>query len=81
MGQSAGRSSGNREGRGARRRNTPRERALIDPPWDKDHVVPRYLVEDQAPTEPKWFVWLSYASMVGFVVLLVFVLGLWFRAW
>lgn len=34
MGDSGGRSAGNRQGDGAKRRNTPRERADIDPPWD-----------------------------------------------
>jgi hypothetical protein len=35
MGDSGGRSRGNRTGEGARRRNTQRERALVDPPWDR----------------------------------------------
>lgn len=40
LGDSAGRSARHRTGEGARRRNTPRERAQIDPPWDQ--VVPRF---------------------------------------
>lgn len=42
MGDSAGRSSGNRTGAGARRRNTQRERALIDPPWAEQAINPPY---------------------------------------
>lgn len=40
LGASGGRSRANRTGQGARRRATPRERELVDPPWDDPWVVP-----------------------------------------
>lgn len=46
IGQSGGRSRKANIGDGARRRNTPRERQQIDPPWDK--VVPRYRLTPRA---------------------------------
>ena len=46
MGESAGRSAGNPTGQGARRRNTDRERAQIDAPFDERDK----LVVDQAHT-------------------------------
>lgn len=40
LGESAGRSAGNPTGRGARRKNTPRERSQIDPPFDeRDQLI------------------------------------------
>lgn len=42
MGQSGGRSRNAKVGEAARRRNTPRERQQIDPPWDER--VPRYRI-------------------------------------
>lgn len=38
LGSSAGRSAKHRTGEGAIRRNTPRERQDIDPPWADDPV-------------------------------------------
>ena len=75
LGDSGGRSAGNRVGEGARRRNTPRERAQIDPSWD--HVVPR-----RDPAYTRYFLTATaWTSLVGFMVLLLFVLGEWFSAW
>jgi hypothetical protein len=58
LGHSGGRSAGHPEGQGAIRRNTPRERALIDPPWDK--VVPRF---------PKLVAW--SATRVGILIVVI----------
>lgn len=76
MGDSGGRSAGNRMGEGARRRNTPRERAQIDPPWD--NVVPRYQL---TPLGEKVRDVLLLASCAGLVFLMALVLGEWFGAW
>lgn len=51
MGQSAGRSSGNPRGQGARRKFTPEERAYEVPP--RDEMTP--VVIHTAPTEPYRF--------------------------
>lgn len=75
MGNSAGRSSGNRTAREARRRATQRERALIDPPMD-----------DPEPELPRWMLttrgerlvdWLFFGGFLVFCVLLAVIIAAW----
>jgi hypothetical protein len=61
MGDSGGRSAGNRTGDGAKRRATPRERAGIDPPQDE--------LERAFPVALR--AWRVYALTLGVVVLLL----------
>lgn len=74
MGDSGGRSAGNRTGENARRRNTPRERAQIDPPWDE--VVPRYRLTPRGERLMNWFAWLSFAGMC--VLGAIIIVAWWF---
>lgn len=75
MGDSGGRSAGNRTGEGARRRNTPRERAQIDPPWDE--AVPRYK-QGQGTEVGPIFTIAARVSWIASCVLLAVVLCMWF---
>lgn len=72
MGDSGGRSAGNRIGEGARRRNTPRERAQIDPPWDE--VVPRYRL---TPRGEKVFAIAAWVSWIAWCLLFAVVICAW----
>lgn len=76
LGDSAGRSAGNRTGEGARRRNTQRERAHIDPPWD-DTVV-RYQLTERGE---KLLTVLSWVAITLSLVTFLAILGLWFGVW
>lgn len=76
MGDSGGRSAGNRTGEGAKRRNTQRERAGIDPPWDE--VTPRYQLTPLGETLRDV---LLVAACAGLIFLMTLVLGEWFGAW
>lgn len=81
MGKSAGRSSGNRTGEGARRRNTARERDYIDPPADLVYRLdetPRYRLTPRGEKVLTLATWLTY---VGLIALGIFLLGVWFGAW
>lgn len=62
LGSSAGRSSGNRDGQGARRRATDRERAGIDPPLDQLEPVtpprePRLVLTPRGHRVLDWLAW------------------------
>lgn len=67
MGDSAGRSAGNRMGAGARRRNTPRERALVDPPFE-----PRAA----AAAGTKWAAWAILGLLAALVLVPVLIWAL-----
>lgn len=72
IGTSGGRSAGHPTGEGARRRNTPRERQLIDPPFDREsdtsfRFLGRYSWEDV----------IAASSWVIFCVVIGLVLGKW----
>lgn len=64
MGDSGGRSAGNRTGQGATRRSTPRERAGIDPP--QDELEPAFPAAVRA--------WRAYAITVTALLLLLLAL-------
>jgi hypothetical protein len=76
LGSSAGRSSGNRTGDGARRRNTPRERAQIDPPLDLVEVFSQDAARRRRRTE-LWLNGLAVLSVLGFIALLTFIVLTW----
>lgn len=76
LGESGGRSAGNRTGEGARRRNTPRERAQIDPPWDQK--VPRFQLTERGERLADFIVWTSW---FGFLFIMTLVLGEWWGFW
>lgn len=66
MGDSGGRSAGNRTGTGAKRRSTPRERAGIDPPQDElERAFPIAL--------RNWWVYASASAAVILLLLTVLV--------
>lgn len=65
MGQSAGRSEGNRVGEGAIRRNTQRERAAVDPPWDHEPVS----VVDEWKLTPRGERWAQVCAITSMVSL------------
>lgn len=76
LGSSAGRSSGNRKGDGARRRNTQRERAYIDPPMDLAELA-EPPVQSRMKLTPRghraldwlaWSVWLVACVMMAIIV-------------
>jgi len=84
LGRSAGRSAGNRTGEGARRRNTPRERAAVEPPLDQIHLLdesegPR--TYRLTPRGERVLVLADVAILLGGLALLVFILGTWFGLW
>ena len=65
IGDSGGRSAGNRTGDGARRRSTPRERAQIDPPWD------------EPSRGEKWFTVAAWLSLIGFWIIGAVLICVW----
>lgn len=75
MGDSGGRSRQHRTGQGAKRRNTPRERSLIDPPWDPDPEPTRYQLTRRGQ---RAFSASAYLSILAVVALVSWLLGLWF---
>jgi len=74
MGDSAGRSAGNRTGVNALRRNTPRERAGIDPPWDR--VVPRH--RDEKDWVDYMMIAVGVLSVIFMSVLMTLCVSAWF---
>jgi hypothetical protein len=80
MGNSGGRSKGNRQGKGAERRNTPRERAAIDPVFPEGPPEVRFNRQDEAPWVDTLMGWLAAVSVVFFGVLGAIILAAWFGA-
>lgn len=79
LGESAGRSAGNRTGTGANRRNTPRERAGIDPVFPEPPAVrfaeePRYRL---TPRGEKILTVVAWGSWLFFCVLFAVVMCAW----
>lgn len=84
LGSSAGRSARNRNADGARRRATQRERAAIDPPMDQMITVVDPEPErtyQLTPRGERVVSFVTWASMVGMLALMVFILGTWFGLW
>lgn len=84
MGNSGGRSAGNRTGDGARRRNTPRERSYIDPPMDQaTEIIYREAPADGyrlTPRGERAMTAVAVLSSIGMMVLMAFVLYQWWMA-
>lgn len=82
LGSSAGRSSGNRMGEGARRKGTDRERAAIDPPQDQ-MVNPNLIQANHLPqlrVTPRGQLVLNVVALTLWIMLSV-VLGVLVSAW
>jgi len=62
MGDSAGRSAGHRMGAGAKRRNTPRERADIDPP---------HMIQPFRPAAARTERWAAWGILVTFALIVL----------
>ena len=80
LGDSGGRSAGNRQGEGARRRFTDRERSK---------EVPSYIIDRMNSKEPAYgyqltprgeqlLIFISILSMIGLVLMAAFILYAWF---
>lgn len=80
MGNSGGRSRGNRTGQGAERRNTPRERAAIDPVFPEGPPEVRFQKTDEAHWVDVLFGWVAAVSIIFFGVLGAIILAAWFGA-
>jgi hypothetical protein len=77
MGKSAGRSARNRTGEGAQRRNTPREREFIDPPFPDGPPAVRF-AEPEAVWVDRLFSAVAWVSVIAFGVLGGVILAAWF---
>lgn len=75
IGESAGRSKGNRTGDGAVRRNTQRERADIDPVFEPE---PPHWSEQLTPLGKRMWDLLAIGSFVVMCVMLALILAAWF---
>lgn len=72
LGDSGGRSARNPVGRNARRRNTPRERAHVDPPLDLlETLIP-------APVARAAFHVAAYLAVLVIIVFALIIFGAWF---
>lgn len=77
LGESAGRSARNRTGQGAERRNTPRERALIDPVFPEGPPEVRFNRQPPSRLTPRgesllnffaWSFWIVFCVMFAIVI-------------